>query len=193
MVSAVADRGYGETRVVDVVARAGVSRATFYQLFDDLEDCFLATLDYVAGRLLDTTTAGFNEDPDADWPDRVRNGVAAFLNLLAEWPEGARFAITEVLAAGREALRRRDAVTRRFAELVDTGRQDSQIDPPGVTSVAVVGGVQELLMSELVRGDVAHLRRHLPEIVYLITEPFLGSEAAAAERDRARRSLVRAG
>src|SRR3977135_2675206 len=39
---AVAELGYVKTTVADVLARAGVSRATFYQLFRDKEDCFLA-------------------------------------------------------------------------------------------------------------------------------------------------------
>src|SRR6478752_2700016 len=39
---AVAAQGYVKTTVADIIARAGVSRATFYQLFRDKEDCFLA-------------------------------------------------------------------------------------------------------------------------------------------------------
>src|SRR2546430_4460155 len=39
---AVAEQGYVNTTVADILARAGVSRATFYQLFSDKEDCFNA-------------------------------------------------------------------------------------------------------------------------------------------------------
>ncbi|MHB8235815.1 MAG: TetR family transcriptional regulator, partial [Solirubrobacteraceae bacterium] len=34
MIDAVGQDGYRETRVADVIARAGVSRKTFYELFD---------------------------------------------------------------------------------------------------------------------------------------------------------------
>jgi AcrR family transcriptional regulator len=186
MVGAVADRGYRETRVVDVVERAGVSRATFYELFGDVEDCFLAAYDQVSGRLIDTTTAAFNEEAGAPWVDRIRAGMAALLELLAGWPDGARFAIVEVLAAGPNALARRDAVLRRLAELVDTGRSQSSIELPGITSIAIIGGIQELLYSEVIHGATAQLPARLPDIVYWITQPFLGNEAAAAERERAR-------
>src|ERR1700694_5830109 len=47
VVDVVADKGYAATRVADIVARAGVSLATFYQQFRDKDDCFLAA--YMAG------------------------------------------------------------------------------------------------------------------------------------------------
>jgi AcrR family transcriptional regulator len=188
MVSAVADRGYAETRVVDVIERAGVSRATFYDLFDDLEDCFLATYEHVGDLMLETSRAAFDFDADAPWPERIRAAMAALLELLASWPEAARFVIVEVFAAGPAALDRRDRSLRRFVEIVDAGRAESPIDPPADTALAVMGGVRELLFREVIRGDTARLPRRLPEIVYWITLPYLGTEAAAAERDRARRS-----
>jgi AcrR family transcriptional regulator len=190
MISAVAERGYTETRVVDVVERAGVSRATFYDLFHDLEDCFLATYDHVSGRILDMATEAFNERPDAPWPERVGAAAAAVLELLSSWPEGAKFAIVEVLAGGPNALVRRDAVLRRFAEFVEAGRGQTSSDPPGMTALAVVGGIQEVVYSEVIHGALSQLPARLPDIVYWVTQPFLGDEAAAAERERARRALA---
>lgn len=189
MVDAVGERGYKETRVVDVVEGAGVSRATFYDIFDDLEDCFLASYDAVAARLLDATSAAFNEPADAPWAERIRNGMKALLDLLASRPADARFAIVEVLAAGPNALVRRDAVLRRLTEFIDAGRAQSSIELPGITSVAIVGGIQELLYSEVIHGATAQLPARLPDITYWITQPFLGNEAAAAERERARQMI----
>ena len=48
MIDAVAEDGYRATRVADVIARAGVSRKTFYEQFDNKQDCLLATFDLVA-------------------------------------------------------------------------------------------------------------------------------------------------
>jgi AcrR family transcriptional regulator len=186
MIEAVAERGYRETRVVDVVERAGVSRATFYDFFDDVEDCFLETYDYVSARLFESASEAFNEVPRAPWAERIRAAMAAYLELLAAWPEAARFAIVEVLAAGPKAVTRRDAVLRQLTEFVESGRSQSALDLPGITSVAIVGGIQELLYTEILHGATARLPARLPEIVYWVTQPFLGSEAAAAERDRAR-------
>jgi AcrR family transcriptional regulator len=189
MVVAVAERGYGDTRVVDVVERAGVSRATFYDLFDDLEDCFLAAFDHVSGQILKAAITAYDERADAEWAERIRLSVGSVLELLAGWPDGARFAIVEVLAAGPNALVRRDAVLRRLAELVDAGRAHSTVDPPGMTSIAVIGGIQEVLYSEVIHGATPRLPDRLPDLVYWITQPFLGSETADAERDRTRQTL----
>ena len=189
MIEAVAERGYQETRVVDVVERAGVSRATFYDLFDDVEDCFLEAYDFVSARLFATASEAFNQNPDAPWAERVRAGMGAFLELLAAWPEGARFAIVEVLAAGPKALARRDTVLRQLTGFVEAGRSQSSLELPGITSVAIVGGIHELLYTEILHGATARLPARLPDIVYWVTQPFLGTEAAAAERDRARVSL----
>lgn len=190
MIEAVAERGLQETRVADVVGGAGVARKTFYDYFEDKEDCFLAAYDEVSERLLETSSAAFNENPDAPWAERIRVGMAAFLELLAGWPDGARFAIVEVLAAGPKALVRRDAALRRLTELVDAGRRESSRDLPGITSVAIVGGINELLYSEILHGATSRLPSRLPEIVYWITQPYLGNDRATVERERARQSLA---
>src|SRR5688572_4913669 len=40
-----AERGYANTTVAHIIARAGVSRATFYDLFSDRESCFRSAFD----------------------------------------------------------------------------------------------------------------------------------------------------
>src|SRR5690349_14835356 len=45
MVASVADKGYAATTVGDLLELSGVSRSSFYDLFRDKEDCFLATFD----------------------------------------------------------------------------------------------------------------------------------------------------
>ena len=49
MVEVTAERGYADCRIADVIAYAGVSRKTFYELFRDKEDCFLAAYDLWLG------------------------------------------------------------------------------------------------------------------------------------------------
>ncbi len=43
MVQEISERGGANVSVAHVVARSGVSRRTFYEIFDDREDCFLAS------------------------------------------------------------------------------------------------------------------------------------------------------
>jgi AcrR family transcriptional regulator len=187
-IEVVASRGYPETRVVDVIGAAGVSRKTFYELFDDREQCFLGAYDAAVGVLLHSTRRGY-ESAEMPWADRVRLGTGALLNQLADRPAAAKACIVEVLAAGPAALARRDAAMRQFTEFIDGGRAESSIELPGITSLALVGGIYELLYSEILHGATAQLPSRLPEIVYWITQPFLGSEAASEHREKTREMI----
>jgi AcrR family transcriptional regulator len=190
MVEVTAERGYADSRIADVIAYAGVSRKTFYELFSDKEDCFLAAYDLWLGRLFVTTAEAFDAEPDADWAGRVRVGLASFLQFIADHPAAAGFCIVEVLAAGPKALTRRDAGVRQFTAFIDAGRAETSVQLPGITSLAIVGGIHELLYSEIIHGATAQLPTRLPELVFWIVHPFLGPERAVAERDRARAMLA---
>jgi AcrR family transcriptional regulator len=188
MIEVVSERGFPDTRVVDVIAVAGVSRKTFYELFSSKEDCFLATYDVLLGNLLGDTARGFESKPGAPWAERIAAGLAELLKHLAEHPDEARFAIVEVLAAGPKALARRDAALRQFTGFLDAGRAETSVELPGITSLSIAGGINELLYSEILHGATARLESRLPDLMFWIALPFLGPERAAVERDRIRLS-----
>jgi AcrR family transcriptional regulator len=189
MIEVVSGRGYAETRVVDVIGIAGVSRKTFYELFDSKEDCFLAAYDVLLGNLLGDAVDGFESRPGAPWAERVAAGLGALLEHLAEHPDEARFAIVEVLAAGPKALARRDAALRQFTGFLEVGRAETSVELPGITALSLAGGVNELLYSEILHGASAQLPDRLPDLMFWVTLPFLGAAGAAAERERVRQSL----
>ncbi|HSC20692.1 MAG TPA: TetR/AcrR family transcriptional regulator [Solirubrobacterales bacterium] len=189
MVEVVSERGYPDTRVVDVIAVAGVSRKTFYELFDSKEDCFLAAYDVLLDNLLGEATAAFESKPGSTWAERVADALGALLAHLSEHPEEARFAIVEVLAAGPKALTRRDAALRQFTGFLEPGRSETSLELPGITSIAVAGGVNELLYSEILHGAASRLPSRLPDLMFWIALPYLGAEGAAAQRERVRLSM----
>ncbi|HSS41590.1 MAG TPA: TetR/AcrR family transcriptional regulator [Solirubrobacterales bacterium] len=190
MIEVVAERGYPETRVVDVIGVAGVSRKTFYELFESKEDCFLAAYDVLLENLLGEATEAFESKAGAPWAERVAEALEILLGHLAKHPEEARFAIVEVLAAGPKALARRDAALRQFSGFLESGRSESSVDLPGITSIAVVGGVNELLYSEILHGAAGRLPGRLPDLMFWVTLPFLGAGAATTERERVRRAKL---
>jgi AcrR family transcriptional regulator len=190
MVEVVAELSYPETRVVDVIKRAGVSRKTFYELFADKEDCFLAAYDHAVERLYVGTESAFESADGKRWAERIRIAIGEFLNILANRPALARFCIVEVLAAGPKALARRDAAIRQFTGFIDAGRAESSSELPGITGLSLAGGINELLYSEITHGATASLPGRLPEIIYWVTEPFLGTAAAEAERQRTRELMA---
>jgi AcrR family transcriptional regulator len=191
MIEVVSERGYPETRVVDVIGVAGVSRKTFYELFDSKEDCFLAAYDVLLGNLLSEATEGFESRSGAPWAEKTSSALQALLEHLAAHPEEARFAIVEVLAAGPKALTRRDAALRQFTGFLEAGRSETSVELPGITSLAIAGGINELLYSEILHGAAARLPSRLPDLIFWITLPFLGPDGATAQRERVRSSMQR--
>jgi AcrR family transcriptional regulator len=190
MIEVVSERGYPETRVVDVIGVAGVSRKTFYELFESKEDCFLAAYDVLLENLLGDAADAFESTPGVPWAERIAAALGTLLDHLAAHPGEARFAIVEVLAAGPKALGRRDAALRQFTGFLETGRSETSVELPGITSLAIAGGINELLYSEILHGAVGRLPSRLPDLMFWVTLPFLGPEAAAAERERARLSKL---
>src|SRR5689334_17059986 len=78
MVASVAERGYADTRIADLVDTSGVSLRSFYDLFPDKQACFIGAVDallrWTIGPVLESS------GPD-DWEvDSIRRlGFAASL------------------------------------------------------------------------------------------------------------------
>jgi AcrR family transcriptional regulator len=191
VLEAVAAEGYQDTRVTDVIARAGVSRKTFYEHFDEKEECFLAAYDRELTQLTEEVAAAFfgDEGVTRPWADQVRDGVRAFLRYLAERPAAARVCIVDAMGAGSRAIAKREAALRNFTYLIDAGRSEAQVEVPGRTAVAVLGGSNELIAAELLHGSAENIGQLAPDIVYLITLPFLGPKAAIAQREKMRAEI----
>jgi AcrR family transcriptional regulator len=191
MIEVVSERGYPETRVVDVIGVAGVSRKTFYELFESKEDCFLAAYDGLLENLIGDAGNAFESKPGAPWAERIEAALAALLEHLSAHPNEARFAIVEVLAAGPKALSRRDAALRQFTGFLEAGRAETSVELPGIISISIAGGINELLYSEILHGAAGRLPSRLPDLMFWVTLPFLGAERAAAERERTRLARLR--
>jgi AcrR family transcriptional regulator len=183
---AVMDMGYVATAVEDIIACAGVSRRTFYAIFKNKEEAFLAAYDDGVERLFAAVEAAY-ETGDG-WTERAGSGLQAFLESLALFPELAHLCIVDVLAAGQTALARRDAAMSRFVEMVDDGRADSPGDMmvPPMAAQTIVGGIHEVIYARILRGETASLPSLLPELTYSMLLPFVGQEAALAEYEALR-------
>ncbi len=124
MVDAVASKGYASTSVADVLARSGVSRATFYEQFKDKEDCFRAAYETAAGQIATMMTnglrallAGSGKSGRQDPMEMLDRLLAVYLNTLASQPGLARTFLIEVYAAGPKAVEQRRASMDRFIDI----------------------------------------------------------------------------
>lgn len=152
MADAMAERGYVGTPVAAVLQRAGVSRETFYQLYDDKLACFLDALD-LAGAVLTTQLADTVSAPGAAL-DRAERAVERYLGSIIEHPAFARLFIVEVQAAGPIAMQRRAAlqgqVVDALAALFDIRTEEGRF-----ACQAFVAAIASLVTVPLATGDLA--------------------------------------
>lgn len=176
-----AAKGYGPTTVADLTREAGISRTTFYELFEDKEACFLAAYDDSVDRLVRRITAAY--EGEERWPDRARAGLEALLEALAADPAQARLALVDVAAAGPAAQRRYRAAVQRLTPLFDEGRDYAPAGRalPANTSRLAAGAVVGLIADELIADRAKDLPGLLSDLLFATLVAYLGPDAAARE------------
>ncbi|HVY78896.1 MAG TPA: TetR/AcrR family transcriptional regulator [Solirubrobacterales bacterium] len=177
----VAEKGYAATTVADLTREAGISRTTFYAMFDDKEGCFLAAYDGIVDALVRRVSAAY--ESEGEWPQRARAGLAALLEALAEEPEVARLALVDVGAAGPAAQRRFRAALQRLTPFFDEGRDFAPggRNLPANTSRMAIGAVAGLIADELTEERAEDLPELLSDVLFATLVPYIGPEAAARE------------
>jgi AcrR family transcriptional regulator len=185
MVGAVTEIGYNTLTVQNVLTRAGISRPTFYEQFEDREDCFLAAFDASADRMRQRIAAAVAA-AGPGWRDQLRSGIAELLRFIADEPEEARMAIVEARASSPAGLRRRDELLDHFAACIDAlVREDLEEPPSAIAAAGVVGGIESVLYARLQKGEVGDLDALLPSLMYFAVLAYAGREAAGEELDDA--------
>lgn len=162
---AVAAEGYAATSVADIIERAGVSRTTFYQLFADKLDCFLAACrmasDVVLTVLADEL-AGIEAEGVTEPADKLGRLLGAYLQTLADFPVLARVFLVEVYAAGTPAIRQRRDALEQFVDLIAAAHRDQ----PGIlgggddqrfAAEVLVGAVSSMVTNAVGVGETEHL------------------------------------
>jgi AcrR family transcriptional regulator len=188
ILAAVADvtsaASYGEMTVEDIIVTAGVSRRTFYEHFKNKDDAFLAAYDEAATRIMSAVRVAYSSHKL--FVDRVRAGVEAFLTLLAADPSFARMCIVEVMAAGPEAVRRRNTAMGSFASMIEENARELLNRPPpsAITAETVVGGIYDVIFTRIRQGDVRRLPELVPDLVYSALLPYVGPADAEGARRR---------
>jgi AcrR family transcriptional regulator len=170
--------GYAAMTVSAVIARANVSRKTFYEQFADREHCFLAAYELVVERALTGLRRAYGTD--APWPLRLRAALEWALSALAGHPAEARLAFVEVLAAGPRALAARDRALRELAPLFAAGYDAAPAGAriPESMPTAVAGAFAELIAARIRHDGIERLPELLPELLFCALAPFLGPVAA---------------
>ena len=165
--------GYADASAEAIAREAGMSKATFYEHFDNKEECILALFDQAASETLEamakaTSAAGH------DSRKRMEAGAKAFLEMLAEHPNESQTLLVEIIGAGELGAERRDNILATFAQAIDAENANAarkgamrRFASPD-DAYAIVGAVVELASRQLRRGVPADVRELEPLVERLI-------------------------
>jgi AcrR family transcriptional regulator len=185
------ERGFVATTISDLVARAGVSRRSFYEHFENKEECLLATYDALIERL--TTRIAEKYDPKDEWTVQIEEFVRALFEASSDRPDAARLVSVEMGAAGPIGIERwaRDAerLTKFITIVFEQAPGEGSIPAP--IARAIVGALRTILYSRVrrersSRSLKAELQKLTPDIVAWIIA-FYPTPPEIPDRPRARR------
>jgi AcrR family transcriptional regulator/DNA-binding MarR family transcriptional regulator len=195
-VEVLAEQGLENASVGRVCKRAGVSRRTFYEIFDDRDECLLAAFEAAVERLAQPVVVAY--EIEVNWRERIRGALTVLLEQLDAEPDTARMCVVETLKAGPLVAERRAAVLVALVAAVERGRGEARRgnEPPPLAGQGVVGGALSVVHAHLLDYPPAGRtpgvsRRVTPPLVDLtatlmamIVHPYLGSTAARRELER---------
>ncbi|MGY1781115.1 TetR/AcrR family transcriptional regulator [Geodermatophilus sp. SYSU D01036] len=166
LATCMAEKGYRATTISDIAREGRVSKTVVYAHFRDKEHCLLELYTRATDKMLATVHAAQDRAAAEGlaWRDRLRSAVRAYLEVLAANPEVAWAALVEVQAAGRHALTLRRQVIDRYVELIGgVAAEMAERYPDEVRAVdralvvAAVGGLNELMLVRVERGEAGSL------------------------------------
>jgi AcrR family transcriptional regulator len=166
LAACMAQKGYRATTIADIARAARVSKTIVYAHFRDKEHCLLELYSRSTDHVLTTVREAGEamRAEDLPWRDRLRAVVSAYLEALAGGPAVAWAALVEVQAAGRAALAMRRDVVDRYVDLLTEVAADLLAEHPDEVRpvprgllVAAVGGINEVILARVERGEAERL------------------------------------
>jgi AcrR family transcriptional regulator len=190
-IAAVDERGFVATTISDLVARAGVSRRSFYEHFENKEECLLATYDMLIERLIARIAETYR--PEDEWTCQIESIVRAIFEASSDRPDAARLVSVEMGAAGPVGIERWARNAEQLAHFISGvfERAPGQGTIPEPVARAIVGALRTILYSRVRRGRPSRalkteLQKLTPDLVAWIAS-YYPSPAGIPMRPRSRR------
>lgn len=168
--------GAREATVEAIVAKARMSRRTFYEHFQDVYDCLAqlhASLADEAWQQLQAVVA-LSEDP----MERIRLGIAGFFAAIATHPVEARVVFREIRVAGPKFEARWELELTRYTSLLLTSLTEAHAKGllarrPSEESVYVLTtGLEALGIRYVTRGNAERLADTAEPMADLVLQAF---------------------
>ena len=171
-------KDFDDVSVDEIADAAGVSHGLIFQYFGTKKDLYIATVE----PLIDEFRAQIQPDPELPPPERLRQSMRAYAQIISEHPEGYRFLMTRGVGFA-EVRKQLDE-----AKLVAVGRIAPQmgLDPERpevrVGILAWIGYMESAMLSWLDTGgpDVEVLVEMIAGALRGTGEAIAAQQAAAA-------------
>jgi AcrR family transcriptional regulator len=175
IVELIAERGYQAVRILDLTKLARVSRPTFYSLYEDKEELFLAAYDEIAQRTAKTVIEAYEAQ---DAPNgRLQAAIRSFAELAAAAPEAMSLMVLGAFGAGPKAIERRNHTLQALEHSIRVSRDGASAGARGraggrsggsrtaqagetgddLTVKVILGGIREVTAARLRQGRVSEL------------------------------------
>jgi AcrR family transcriptional regulator len=158
------ERGWSRTTVRRVVARAGVSRRTLYDLYETKDECFLAACDALVGHVRELTAEACRAEREPR--ERLDAALATLLRFCAEEPALARTYLVEGSVAGAAGAARWQAHVDELTGLVERTLAElgGERRPPPHAPTMIVGSVHTVARTRVLAGRAGELPELAPEL-----------------------------
>jgi AcrR family transcriptional regulator len=143
IVEVVGEHGYPAAKIGEIAKRAGVSRATFYELFKNKEQCFLEAHRELAGRMWHELRGVGDGDPT-----RAANAtVSALVSFAVREPLAFNFLTHQAMIAGPRAMDERKRLLAQLDEQIERASRSAEKSAriPDLPARILIGGVIQAL------------------------------------------------
>jgi AcrR family transcriptional regulator len=169
------EEGYATLTVPRVRAVAGVSRRSFDAHFEGVADCFLATLETLSGRTLDTAAPHYLTADD--WASGVHRMIVSLCQHLACDATFVNLAFLEAFSPGPEAIQWRNEMIVKLATRLRREAPPRR-QPSELAAEASIGAMWGVIHHFVATDHGAQLPLAAPVLSYLALAPAIGGAAA---------------
>jgi AcrR family transcriptional regulator len=168
--------GYGNLTPMRIVDEAGVSIDTFFNLFEDMEGCFLAALEKL-GEEVRTTVSDPGLSCTDEWPAAVRRALDRLMRYFAARPAYTQTIATGVFGMGQRAVNLSAELACEVAARLTAGAPGPPLT--GLAQEGIEGAIWHTIHLQTMSRAASTLPELSDYLAYVVLAPFLGAGEAA--------------
>jgi AcrR family transcriptional regulator len=167
--------GYANLTPMRIADEAGVSIDDFFELFDDMEACFLAAVEKLGEEVRETISDPGLSGPE--WPLAVCRTLDALMDYFAARPAYTQTIATGVFAMGQRAVDLGAELACEVAAKLTEGAPGKPLT--GLAHEGIEGAIWHTIYSHADEGHTDALPELSGYLAYVVLAPFLGADEAA--------------